>query len=340
LPARRVGPPPRAISKLPSSRTPPRTRFPESAKRAPPSGFPDHGAGSIHGLRSHEARSTSQLPARSIRPHCASRPRSTPARPPRLPGTNTPTSARVARTMKSPPLLRLPETTASTSLHGVPARAPHPRPVSQTTKLRRLAGHPNSRATAPPSFPSGEAAPAARVTSALEPTPPPWLPRTSALAPSHRLLEPRDLDTTPGCPNIDRGLAALIRREAGPFVRLPARRFRPHCTDAHAGGTRFAQSPARSVSSSRSHLRGERVAVRLNHGMVAHPMTRSRTASSDPSVTRAIGSPRAWRAHLAVARSMSAPRRDSVRPVARAPFSLRDFAHRPVARVMSSSSRP
>jgi len=74
LPERRAGSATTHASKLPSRRAPSQFRFPESAKLTPTSSFPDEGAGSIHGPRSHEARSTSQLPAGSLRPHCTGRP--------------------------------------------------------------------------------------------------------------------------------------------------------------------------------------------------------------------------------------------------------------------------
>jgi hypothetical protein len=73
LPEHRAGPPPRPPqSCLCDVR--PRVSVSRSAKLTSSPGFPDKEAGSIHGPRSHEARSTSRLPARSPRPHCTGRP--------------------------------------------------------------------------------------------------------------------------------------------------------------------------------------------------------------------------------------------------------------------------
>jgi hypothetical protein len=212
LPKRRAGSATTHTSKLPSRCAPPRFRFPESAKHTPISSFPENGAGSIHGPRSHEARSTSRLPARSLRPHCAGRPYSEVDLQPQFPRANDQPQARVARTMKLLPSFRLPDAPTPTSLHGASVGELLLHPVSRASKPPNHTGHPNSRATAPPGFPSGEAAPAARVAYALEPTSTLRLPETSTLAPSHRLLELWNLRSPLGCPNDGGGPTALIRR--------------------------------------------------------------------------------------------------------------------------------
>jgi hypothetical protein len=75
-----------------------------------------------------------------------------------------------------------------------------------------------------------------------------------------------ELDRRPHC--------ARSEHDDDVFMRFPARSRRPFCSDAHAGGTHFAKLPTRSVSSARSHLRVERVAVRRKHDTVARVMRR------------------------------------------------------------------
>jgi hypothetical protein len=130
---------------------------------------------------------------------------------PSFPERNYRPQAQVARTMKLLPSFRLPDAPAPTSLHGAPAGELPLHPVSRTSKPPSPTGHPNSRATAPPGFPSGEAAPAARVAYTLEPTSTSRLPETSTLAPSHRLLELWNLRSLRSCPRNELGPTALIR---------------------------------------------------------------------------------------------------------------------------------
>lgn len=115
-------------------------RFPESAKLTSPPGFPDDEAGSIHGPRRHEARSTSRLPARSPEPHCTGRPYfEADLVTPVSQSNKTDLIGMAARAMKSSPSLRLPDAPASTSLHGVPRClfAPHPGFPSHEATQRR-----------------------------------------------------------------------------------------------------------------------------------------------------------------------------------------------------------
>jgi hypothetical protein len=199
---------------------------------------------------------------------------------PSFPERNYRPQARVARTMKLLPSFRLPDAPAPTSLHGAPAGELPLHPVSRTSKPRAIRG---TRTAEPPRHPVSRAVKQPQ----LHGSPMFWSQRRRRGCPKHR-HSPHPTGCSSCGTFVRRAVArtttfgptALIRSEADLFIRLPARRSRPHCTDAHAGGTRFSQFPARSVPPPHSHLRGERVAVRRSHRIVAHAMSMSRTASS------------------------------------------------------------
>jgi hypothetical protein len=212
LPKRRAGSATTHTSKLPSRCAPPRFGFPKPRS-------------SLHSPVSQKMERAPYMDPEAmkpVRPRGCPRDRSdltarvahTPKSifSPSFPERNYRPQARVARTMKLLPSFRLPDAPASTSLHGAPVSELPLHPVSRTSKPPSHTGHPNSRATAPPGFPSGEAAPAARVAYVLKPTSTLRLPETSTLAPSHRLLELWNLRSPRGCPNDDLGPTALIRR--------------------------------------------------------------------------------------------------------------------------------
>jgi len=195
-------PPPRAPRSCPRDARP-RVSVSRSAKLTPSSSFPENRAGSIHGPRSHEAHSTSQLPARSIRPHCTGRPYSNIDLQPRFP------RAKLSTSEMGRPHHEIADdvSVARRAINDLTARSSRARAASPPgfpgEQAAHRTGHPNSRATAPPGFPNGEAAPAARVAHALEPTPTPRLPEASTLAPSHGLLERWNLRPPLGCPSDD-----------------------------------------------------------------------------------------------------------------------------------------
>lgn len=189
LPKRRAGSATTHTSKLPSRCAPPRFGFPNPRN-------------TLHSPVSQKMKRAPYMDPEAMKPV---RPRGCPrdrsdrtARvgpyseanlQPQFPRANDRPQARVARTMKLLPSFRLPDAPTPTSLHGGPVSELPLHSVSRASKPPSHTGHPNSRATAPPGFPSGEAAPTARVAYTLEPTSTPRLPETSTLAPSHRLLE-------------------------------------------------------------------------------------------------------------------------------------------------------
>lgn len=98
------------------------------------------------------------------------------------------------------------QTETARSARGTRTAEPPHRPVSRTVKQPQLHGSPGRRNQ----------------------------PRRSG-CPKHRCSLRRtgrssvpELVLAAGCPDDDRGPSALIRSEADPFARLPARRFRPH----------------------------------------------------------------------------------------------------------------
>jgi hypothetical protein len=253
-------PPPHAPRSCPRDARP-RVSVSRSAKLTRSSGFPENRAGSIHGPRSHEARSTSRLPARSPEPHCTGRPYSEVDLQARLPEPKLSTSC-VGRPHH--------EISAVTSVarrndfdltaRGTRASSCLPTQFPRRTSRIDRTRHPNSRATAPPGFPSGEAAPAARVACTLKPTSLPRSPAASTLAPSHRLLEPWNLRrrsvarSTPwlhcadpevkpapshGCPHDDSDLTARMPMlEALASRSFPREAFPRHTVTCVASGSR------------------------------------------------------------------------------------------------------
>lgn len=201
--------------------------------------------------------------------------------------------------MKPTPPLRFPKAIGPTSLHGAPVRAlPVTGPVSQVDPRRRSHGAPAPRCSYFGRFPERSIRPLHRVPaqpirffarfperideSAAQAA---RTSRARFVAPVARNGESRSTCTgcssswrqraTRGCPSVDhRPHCARSVHENGVFARFPARSHHPLCTAAHAGGTRFAWLPTQSVSSARSHLRVERVAVRRSQRMVAHAMRR------------------------------------------------------------------
>lgn len=121
------------------------------------------------------------------------------------------------------------------------------------------------------------------------------------------------------------------------FPRARATRV---CTAAHVGGTHFAQFPGRNVSSPRSHLRRERVAVRRSHRAVARPMV---VASDD---LRLRGCPRSAITARVTSILSGCPSRMFVSsrggpnsyPFVRARLAIRSIARLPAR--CCSSSRP
>lgn len=100
-----------------------------------------------------------------------------------------PSSRAIACAMKLPPLLRSPDA-IDDNLTARGSRAPNLASAwlpKQKTSPEHEA--PDSRATLPPSFPSGEATPTARVTCTVERARRLGYPKRRLLAPLHRLLE-------------------------------------------------------------------------------------------------------------------------------------------------------
>jgi hypothetical protein len=310
LPGLRVGPRPRSPQsflreerlreiRFPDSRSTPCRPVSQTTRRAPamdPEAMNPFALAVARGIgRAHctgrpyfEADLAGQLPSRRNRPH-----------------------AWVARAMK-PSLLAFgcPTRTRATSLHGAPALPALLRlPVSRAMKPHGGTGHSHNGTSPPPGCPNGRVALAARVACALEIPSTIRLPELSAassFAQVARAMGSRSAARLPERPHAPHCADPL--REVIVSARLPARRRRPHCTDAHAGGTPLRLGcPHRSVSSSRSHLRDERVAVRSAHRLVTQAISSSQRPA-DHAVSRVIGSPRARLIHLAVARLMNSPR--------------------------------
>lgn len=201
--------------------------------------------------------------------------------------------------MKPNPPPRFPKAIGPTSLHGAPVRSlPTNGPVSQVDPRRRSHGAPAPRSSYFGRFPERSISPLHRVPaqpirfsaqfperideSAAQAA---RTSRARFVAPVARNGESRSTCTgcsSSWCPRSTRGFPSVNRwphcarsgHENSVFARSPARSHHSLCTAAHAGGTRFTWLPTRSVSSARSHLRVERVAVRQSQRMVAHAMRR------------------------------------------------------------------
>jgi hypothetical protein len=193
--------------------------------------------------------------------------------------------------------LQFPKATKPTSLHGAPVRsnpssAQFPEPTigaDRTGLLRRgFTLRPVSRGNDQPlhRFPGGGSAAPTRFPEAEQHIPPHRPPVHVELASPLRL--PGSMVRALRHGLLERVMPAL-------FTRLPERRNtsltargpRLKTMSSHdfpcahtvlearlpmLGGTHFAWLPTRSVSSARSHLRVERVAVRRSHRPVARPM--------------------------------------------------------------------
>jgi hypothetical protein len=194
---------------------------------------------------------------------------------------------------------RLPEAIESTSLHGAPVRSMlRTDPVSRADHQRRSHGAPAPRSSRFTRFPERCISPLHRVPvrrirfsarfpggiDAFSRTGRPYESsslRCSGCPKQRRLLHRTGCSSswrrhsTPGYPDVYHRLqCARSEHENSVFARFPARSHHPRCTAAHAGGTRSARLPTRNVSSARSHLHVERVAVRRSHRTVAHAMRR------------------------------------------------------------------
>lgn len=181
-----------------------------SAKLVRSPGFPENRTGSIHELRSHDARSTSQLPARSLRPHCASRPYSKVDLQLQFPGTKLSTSG-VGRPRHE--IVAVDSVARGTGIN-----------LTARSSVRELHFHPVARI---------ETARSARGTRTAEP------PRRSV----SRAVKPPQLHGSPGrrnqhrrsgCPKHRRSLRRTGRSSVLELVlaiRLPGRRSRPQCAD-------------------------------------------------------------------------------------------------------------
>jgi hypothetical protein len=197
------------------------------------------------------------------------------------------------------------------------------RPVARTSKPPDHTGHSNNRTAPPPGFPNGETAPLRESTCPKGQPPRSGFPKRRR-SPLRTGCSSDETSTLPGCPSRESAPSALIRVETAVVAQLPAQRSQPQARMPMLEALRLSRLPVRSVSSTHSHLRAERVAVRRAQFAVTGVMSMSRTASADRVVARAMGSPCACRIHRSVARSMSSSRGNSVRAVARPSFFPRD----------------
>jgi hypothetical protein len=227
---------------------------------------------------------------------------------------------------------------AQTALHGVPRgiRLASRFPGRRTLSPRGAPAQPDRLAAG---FPNGEGAALhgspARRSDVCSSCP------EHACAPPHRSLELWSLGAHP--PVARRTATAPLRGSgswAAPSRRLPVRRRTPHRTDAHAGGT-----PLHTVSRTSRFPRHPVTRVTSGSRCDAPPSGRpcgGRVANGAP-ISQSPVSRRAARVALSISRlpvRWSAPRSSTDSPgYPRARITSRR-THRPVARVMSSSSRP
>ena len=228
LPKRRAGSATTHTSKLPSRCAPSRFGFPNprSSLQSPVS------------QKMERAPYMDPEAMKPVRPRGCPRDRSDPTArvahtpksifSPSFPERNYRPQARVARTMKLLPSFRLPDAPAPTSLHGAPAGELPLHPVSRTSKPRAIRG---TRTAEPPRHPVSRAVKQPQ----LHGSPMFWSQRRRRGCPKHR-HSPHPTGCSSCGTFVRRAVArtttfgptALIRSEADLFIRLPARRSRPH----------------------------------------------------------------------------------------------------------------